>query len=62
MINFYSIEFDCIVKLHQEDNFEQGFEIEHVELSSGYNGYNFQHVLDQEQLIKLIYEQLESSL
>lgn len=60
IINFHGIEFECQIRLNQSDNIDNGFEIEYVILNYGSIGLNFQLVLDQDQLIKLIYEQLKS--
>lgn len=59
-INFDSIEFECLVVLNQKDNIEQGFEIKCVALTDSDGDKNFQHILDQDKLIKLIFEQLEN--
>jgi hypothetical protein len=62
IINFDGIEFECSVKLNQSDNIDNGFEIKCIELKYNNFGYNFKSVLNQDQLIKLIHEQLKSSL
>ena len=54
IINFDSIMFNCRVKLNQEDNIDQGFEIDLVQLM--WNQTNIKDILDQDKLIKLIFE------
>ena len=58
IINFDSIMFNCRVKLNQEDNIDQGFEIDLVQLM--WNQTNIKDILDQDKLIKLIFEQLKN--
>ena len=58
IINFDSIKLFCIVKLNQEDNIDQGFEIDLVQLISDHT--NIKDILDQDKLIKLIFEQLKN--
>lgn len=57
-INFDSIELLCRVKLNQSDSIDQGFEIDLVQLM--WNQTNIKDILDQEKLIKLIFEQLKN--
>ena len=58
LINFDSIKLFCIVKLNQEDNIDQVFEIDLVQLISDHT--NIKDILDQDKLIKLIFEQLKN--
>jgi hypothetical protein len=58
IINFDSIELLCRVKLNQSDSIDQGFEIDLVQLM--WNQTNIKDILDQEKLIKLIFEQLKN--
>jgi hypothetical protein len=57
-INFDSIELLCRVKLNQSDSIDQGFEIDLVQLM--WNQTNIKDILDQDKLIKLIFEQLKN--
>lgn len=58
IINFDSIELLCRVKLNQSDSIDQGFEIDLVQLM--WNQTNIKDILDQDKLIKLIFEQLKN--
>lgn len=57
IINFDSIELFCRIKLNQSDSIDNGFEIDLVQLMSDQT--NIKDILDQDKLIKLIYEQLK---
>ena len=59
-INFDSIIFHCRIELNHKDNIDQGFKIDHVLLSNDMTNRDFTHVLDQDKLVKLIYEQLKN--
>lgn len=56
-VNFDSIELFCRIRLNQIDNVDQGFEIELVQLMT--DSTDIKNILDQDKLIKLIYEQLK---
>ena len=59
-INFDSIIFHCRIELNHKDNIDQGFKTDSVTLDHDLSYRDFTHVLDQDKLVKLIYEQLKN--